>query len=186
MLLNTILASYAYFREGSIGDMFARWEEMGIFSYILPFLLIFALVNGILTRTGIFKDNKPVNAIISLAVGFMALQFDLVPQFFSELFSKFAIGLTVILVFLILGGLFLDPDDKGLMYVMLGIGTIIIIVVLVLTAGALDWTSGYFWQDNWIDFAVLIVFLIVVAMVVAPKSDSKPTKSILAEALRGR
>ena len=68
-----------------ITNIFAYWEQIGVFSYILPFLMIFALVFGILMRMGIFKENKAVSAIVALAVGLLSLQFDFVPRFFSEI-----------------------------------------------------------------------------------------------------
>ena len=85
-----ILASYGYFGGGALGDLFGQWEAAGIFAYALPFLLIFALVFGLLSKMNIFKsgtnDGKGVNVMIALAVAFMALQFDIVSVFFSELF----------------------------------------------------------------------------------------------------
>ena len=181
------LASVNFFEGGAIGGMFARWEQMGIFSYLLPFLLIFALVNGILTRIKIFKDNKAINAIIALVVGFMALQFPMVPQFFSEIFPRLGIGLAIILIILILVGIFIDPDEKGIMYVLLGIGVVIFIVILVQTAGALGWSSGDWIKQNWIDFIVLIVFIIIFAIAVGAGNPQKNrgSKSLLARALRG-
>ena len=32
----------------SIGDVLNRWADLGVFAYVLPFLMIFALVYGIL------------------------------------------------------------------------------------------------------------------------------------------
>ena len=179
-----ILASYGYFEGGTFGDLFARWEQAGIFSYILPFLLIFALVNGILTRTQIFKDNKSINTIISLAVGLMALQFDFVPVFFSEIFPRLGVGLAVILGLLILVGLFVDPDDKGIMYGVFGIGVIIFIVILVKSFGAIGWSSSVV-LENWKDFIGYLVFLILFIVAATVGSKGKPTKSLLAQALRG-
>ena len=38
--------------------------------------------------------------MIALAVAFMSLQFDVVSMFFSELFPRFGVGLSIILVIL--------------------------------------------------------------------------------------
>ena len=158
-MLNGILTfQVGGFYGGTIGNLLAYWEQVGFFSYVLPFLLIFALVYGILTRTQIFKDNRAVNGILALTVGLLSLQFDFVPIFFSEIFPRLGVALSIILVILILLGLFMDPDKSWPGYFMFGIATIIIIVVLVQTAGYLGWYAGYFWYDNW----PLILFLIVV------------------------
>ena len=85
MLRGLILASFS-FEGGTIGDFLSVWEQAGFFSYLLPFLLIFALVFGILTQIQLFRENKAINAIIALVVGLISLQFPMVPQFFSEIF----------------------------------------------------------------------------------------------------
>src|SRR3989344_2042976 len=96
------------FSGGSIGNLLSQWEQLGVFSYVLPFLLLFSLIFGILSRANIFKENKGINATIALAVALMALQFNAVPRFFSDIFPRLGIGLSVILVGLILIGLFTD------------------------------------------------------------------------------
>ncbi|MHA1988971.1 MAG: hypothetical protein ACW98D_20315, partial [Promethearchaeota archaeon] len=108
------LASYGYFQGGALGNLLNVWEQAGIFSYAIPFLLIFALVFGILSRMNIFKksNNEPntmISAIIALAIALMALQFPFVPMFFAELFPALGIGLAIILVVLVISGLFIDP-----------------------------------------------------------------------------
>jgi len=173
--------------RGAIGNMLSRWEQMGFFDYLLPFLLIFALVFGLLTQIKIFKDNKSINAIIALSVGLMALQFNFVSVFFSEIFPRVGVGLAVILVILIFMGLFSDPKSGAIMWTMFGIGVVIVIVVLVQTSGSLGWSTGYFISQNWIDFAVLIVFLILFAIAVSAGKPSSTTthESPYARALRG-
>ena len=75
------------------------------------FLLIFAVVYGILSTMNIFSKgdkNKGVNAVIAIAVGLLALQWDYVPEFFSVIFPYAGIGISILLVALILMGLFLS------------------------------------------------------------------------------
>ena len=107
LLSNIVMASYTYFEGGAIGDMLSKWQQAGFFSYVLPFLLIFALIFAILERVGIFKDNKAINAIIAAVVGLMSLQVQMVSQFFAEIFPRLGVGLAILLVLLILTGLFI-------------------------------------------------------------------------------
>jgi hypothetical protein len=165
------LASFV--EGGAIGELLSSWEQAGFFSYLLPFLLIFALIFGILNQIKLFKDNKAINAIIALAVGFMALQFPMVSEFFSEIFPRLGIGLAIILIVLILVGMFIDPKNSGIMYVMLGIGAVITIVVLVQTAGAVGWSTGSWWNENWPMIAGVVFILTVIAIIVG--SSSKKT-----------
>lgn len=154
-------------------QMFASWEQFGIFTYLLPFLLIFALVFGILTMVDMFKNNKAVNAIIAVVVGLMSLQFKIVPQFFAEIFPRLGIGLIVILVVMIVLGIFL-PKDAWVTYALFGIGVLVLIIVLVKTAGAVGWQSGQWWADNWPGVAGAIFILVLVAIVVGASGGQPP------------
>ena len=174
----TVLASATAFPSGVIGDFLAKWEQAGFFSYLLPFLLIFALVFGILTRVKIFKDNKVVNGIIALAVALMALQFSFVPEFFSQIFPRLGVGLAIILGVMIIVGLFMDPDSKVVNYFLLGVGVITIGVVLIQSAGAVGWQSGEWWQDNW-QLVIGAVFLFILVAVIIGSASPKDRKDVV-------
>lgn len=160
----------------AIETMFNSWQEMGLFNYLLPFLLIFALVFGILTKVNLFNDNKVVNAIIALVVGLIAIQFSAVSDFFAIIFPNLGIALSIILVILIIAGLFLGDvigKEKWPNYLLLGIAGIIIVVVLVQSAGSFGWNVAQWWIDNWatITAVVLIVGLAIAAVVASSKGS---------------
>jgi hypothetical protein len=161
------------FPSGFIGDLLTKWEAAGFFSYLLPFLLIFALVFGILTKVNVFKDNKVVNGIISLAVALMSLQFSFVPDFFAQVFPRLGVGLAVILGILILVGLFVDTKSNAINYVLLGIGIITFGMVLIQSAGAVGWQSGQWWQDNWQTVIGGIFLVILVAVIIGSAGGPK-------------
>jgi len=62
-----------------IPTLLSQWESFGIFTYLLPFLFIFAIIFGILSATNILGHNKGVQIIIAFVIGLMALRFDFVP-----------------------------------------------------------------------------------------------------------
>jgi len=113
MIPFTFLQFYSAFGSGGIGGLLSNLEQQGFFQYVLPFLLIFSLVLGILGKINLFGENKMVNPVLSLVVALMALQSDLVSNFFSEIFLKLGVVLSILLVFLILGGLFFKFDEKS-------------------------------------------------------------------------
>ena len=164
-ILTLQFGGYGGYYGGTFGELLFQMEQAGFFSYVLPFLLIFALVFGILTRTQIFKDNKAINGVIALVVGLLSLQFDFVPIFFSEIFPRLGIGLIIILALLILAGLFFDPKNKLINYSLLAVGVIIFLVVLIQTFGWVGWSSGFIWYANWPTIIMVIVVLGVVALV---------------------
>jgi hypothetical protein len=97
----------------TVTDVLNIWNDMGVFSYVIPFLLIFAVVFAILKKTGILGDDKGILSIISAALGLLSLQFDIVPDFFSVVFPRFGVGLSLFLVVLIIFGLFAKKGDDN-------------------------------------------------------------------------
>ena len=89
----------------NIQDVIYQWETLGVFDYLLPFLLIFAVIFGVLSATKIMGDNKGVHVVIALVIGLLALRIGIVQKFFTVLFPRFAIGLAIMVVVIILVGL---------------------------------------------------------------------------------
>ena len=155
-----------------ITEVLNLWAELGVFSYVLPFLLIFAVVFAILKKTKILgEDNNAINAIIAIAIGLLALLNDHVPIFFENIFPKFGIGLSIFLVLIILLGFFYHPTKDG-EHPMKWIGylTGIGVVIWALTSwddwglagyGISGWLADYFW--SLIILAALITVIVVVA-----------------------
>ncbi len=172
LIFNAILGS-----GSGIGNLLASWENAGVFTYLLPFLLIFAMIFAILSRMQIFKENRAVNGIIALVVGLMALQFEFVPRFFSEVFPRLGIGLSIILVLLILTGMFIDPTKSSLMWIFFAVGAIITVFVLLNTGSALGWTTGDFFTQYWQNIVLAIFALILVGTVLfsGKKDPNKQT-----------
>ena len=181
MLNEVIVLQFASaFPAGALGDLLNKWQEAGFFSYLLPFLLLFALVFGILTRIKIFKDNRVVNGIIALAVALMALQFQFVPQFFSQIFPRVGVGLAIVLAIMIVVGLFADPDSAVVNYVLLGIGVITVGVIIIQSAGAVGWESGDWWGQNWAIIVGAIVLFILVAVIIGSASPKNKNQQPMA------
>jgi len=180
MLEGLFLTSHGFFGGGYggvFGNLIATWEQTGVFSFVLPFLLIFAMVFGILTKINLFGENKSINAILALTVGLLSLQFSVVPFFFSEIFPRVGVGLSIILIVLIFTSMFSNPDDKWQMYVVWAISAIIVIVILLQTAAATGFSTylpflGYYWPE----ISGIVFFIIIIAVVVSssrPKSTTE-------------
>lgn len=168
-----VLASYGFFQGGGIGDLFNYWEEMGFFSYVLPFLLIFALVYVTLSSMALFKANKGVSGVIAFCVGLLALQFDVVPLFFSEIFPRVGIALSAMLAVLIILGLFLDPNQKWTNYMLLGMAFVAVLIVLFQQANSTFFYDIFYFFDAQI-FAWLMMGLIVAVIIFAIIGFPKP------------
>jgi len=147
------------------------WNEMGVFSYVIPFLLIFAVIFAMLDKGKILGDNKPIEAIVASAIGLLALQFDFVSEFFAIIFPRFGIGISVFIVFLIMLGFFYPATDGKFPGKVAWIGWTVGIGVVIWSLSAWDqWSSysgfgGWFVEYIWslIVLAVLIVIIILTA-----------------------
>ena len=171
------LASYGYFEGNTIGDVLYQWEAAGFFSYVLPFLLIFAVVYGILQRMKFFDaDNKSISGIIAVVVALMALQFPYVGDFFREIFPRLGIGLAIILVALIAIGLFMQPKTQLFML----IGFLVFLVVMVKSFGAMSWPGAGFMEDNWPLVAGVVLVIVIISIIMGDKEkDNSGEKSVL-------
>jgi hypothetical protein len=170
------LASYGAFGGGSIGNLLAQWEAAGVFTYALPFLLIFALIYAILSFINVFKDNKAVNAVISLAVALMALQFNLVAVFFADIFPRLGVALSIILVIIIVGGLFIDTSKPGIKWFLFLIVLIIIAVVIwgPLKDIGFGFNGNVFFGNNIGNIIGIIVILGLLIWVIAGNNAKIP------------
>lgn len=144
----------------SIGDVLNRWASLGVFAYVLPFLMIFALVFGILAKSKILGDNPGVNATIALSMGLLALQFDYVSGFYASIFPYAGMGLAVLLVAFILMGLVFKETDNS-KWIFFGIGVVIFLFVLFGTLGNTYWLGGVGYSLAGAGPALLAILLVV-------------------------
>jgi uncharacterized membrane protein YGL010W len=158
----------------TIADILTQWQSAGVFDYILPFLLIFSVVFGILASTNILGNKKGVNVIIALVVGLLALRLGFVQMFFAEVFPRLGVGLAVILALVIMTGLFINDDEvRYWMWGISGVGVIIWIIVLV---GSFETTGWFGTYGGFIgDYAGLIIgaVLLIGVIIAVAASGSK-------------
>ena len=151
-----------------IGTVLMQWQSAGVFDYLLPFLLIFALVYSILTKTKIVGDQKGIMAIIAVVIGFLSLQLDFVPLFFREIFPRLGVALAVLLTLLILIALFINDNEKKVVnYGLITVGVIAFLVVVAQTFSGYTWFSSWYSGDivGWIVLGVLVAGLIIAVAV---------------------
>jgi len=152
----------------SIGDVLNTWADLGVFAYVLPFLMIFALVYGILLKTKILGDNTGVNATIALAFGLLALQFDYVSGFYASIFPYAGMGLGILLIAMILFGLMGSGDRPASNPIWLGIGVIIFLFVLFGSLGDTYWLggAGYGIRESAPALLAIIIILGLMALII--------------------
>lgn len=137
-----------------IDSILFQLESIGVFHYLLPFFLVFALVYGILSTTNIAGTQKGIHAIIALVIGLMAVRLGFTQAFFAEIFPRLGVGLAVLLSILILVGLFVPKDEQR--YWGWGLATIGVIIAIVVITQSFD-RLGYFGFQGWEDYVGYII-----------------------------
>jgi len=141
------------------------WYNYGVFDYALPFLLVFALIYGILSKTKIVGENQPVNAIIAAALGLMSL-FSPFPEFLKAFAPRLSIALSFMLAAILLLGLFWKDDEKSrtywLVYIMIAVGVIGFIFVFISSMSEGLGTA----QNLWDSYGPAIVTLVILAGII--------------------
>ncbi|MGY4884689.1 MAG: hypothetical protein ACP5NZ_03890 [Nanobdellota archaeon] len=159
------------------------WETIlhgDVGTIIFPFLLIFALIFGLLMKINIFgtKDDpkKNINAIIAAVVALIALQFNTVSSFFSDLFPRLGVALAIILTILILFAFVVDFENKYTKNILIAIVIISLIAIFWVPFSNMGFkiSLGDFFEKNlgWIFFILLIVGLIIWTVVGSGKNNN--------------
>jgi len=137
---------------------------------ILPFLLIFVLVYAVLQKSKILgEEKKQINALIALVVGLIAISFGNYVGVIVQLIPVLAVGLVIILVFLLLWGIvFINEDFKMAGWVKWTFGGFAFVAVLIASlifTGAWSYFKDYFSGNS--SLFTNIVFLVIVGIAIA-------------------
>ncbi|MBS3107970.1 hypothetical protein J4468_03565 [Candidatus Woesearchaeota archaeon] len=87
-------------------------ETLGAFRYLFPFLLVFAIVFGILEKIGIFK-NKSINAVIAIAIGLFAIYSNSFYLMTQRFMPNVSMVIVTALAFLLIFGLWYGKSLEG-------------------------------------------------------------------------
>lgn len=176
------LASYGVVAGGTFGNILFYLEQNGVFAYLLPFLMIFAMVFGILNKVKIFgEDTRGINIVLSVSVALMALQLNFVSYFFEQIFPRMGIMLAIIFVVLLVVGMFWKTDNKGVktfMGILMFIGVSVIVFQsfgdsFMLSGYGSSWAITYWLEEN---MGALIVGILLVGGVFATVLGGTKTK----------
>ena len=169
-----VFLPWAGYGGSDLYSFFSRYNDFIVYS--LPFLLIFAIVYGILSKSKIFGENKAVATIIALTIGFMALWEGTVIDFFAIIFPNFGIALAALLVILILLGLFMSFEKSNHGTIILWfVGIVFALIVILTSFSDYNWLGGWWWQE-WGGLIVLGILIAVVIGVIVGTGSTKPSK----------
>ncbi|MBL7147865.1 MAG: hypothetical protein ISS82_03505 [Nanoarchaeota archaeon] len=160
-------------------DFFYQLQNAGVFEFVLPFLLIFTLVFGILEKTNILGTNKKnINAIVALILGLLFItQFEIV-QTLNNFLPKISLFMIVAVMFLLIIGFFgAKVHEKASNPVLWFAFIIVLIAVYWALSPSLGLEMPYFLDYYW-DEALLIIGLIVFILLVTKGSSGSGDNKI--------
>lgn len=159
----------------SLYDLYSQWETSGVFDFLLPALLIFAVIFGILTSTGVLGANRGVNFVIAATSALMAMRLQIVSDFFGLLLPGLGIGVAVLVTVLILSGLFLQKANwRQWMPTFFWGGVVIGLIIVISVLNSFAWFGSVWWQVNWVSVVWIVVIVAILApLFVTPKTENE-------------
>jgi hypothetical protein len=153
-----------------IGNVPGLLEGIGIYQFILPFLLALAIFYGILRFAMPDKVEKSVIGLISLILAFFVMLFSSgnswIVQFFATLGGSTLMVATGILVIIIFLGLFGIRAEK--IFPKEGAGRWIFILFIIFIAIMIFLGAGAGWLISWpamgTDFQAALIIIVIVAL----------------------
>ncbi|MEM5879226.1 MAG: hypothetical protein QXU74_01910 [Candidatus Aenigmatarchaeota archaeon] len=173
-----------------------RLKDMGFFTFLLPFILVSAILYGLLRKSQIFgppEKNVAVNAVVAIVASFMVWAAPVIAginieEQLANFFVQSMIVTVVLMVAVLAAGMFFGPDlpsrleKLGSKY--LGgflIGSILIGIALFLTSGlsTVFFPEGFgeIPEDVVISIATIAILVIVVGVIVVFVSREEKKKS---------
>lgn len=167
---------------------FQSLVNLGVFEVFLPFILIFAIVFGIMTKVKIFdeKENRKFAIIIGLVMGLVSVfqhtmyrgsQFDVIEIINKALPQVSLVLVAIVMLFLMLGMFGKIPvigDNKASGWVMT-LALLIILYIFGSSAGFGWWSMPYWLQDyqTWSIVVVLLVFGLIIGYITGDDNKKK-------------
>jgi hypothetical protein len=152
--------------------------------YIVPFVLVFVLIFAILQKSKILGDGKSqMDALISLVIALILIITPPARDFIVKLMPWLAVGLSVMLVFLILYGAVAGESWASAKWVKIVFGIlsgIFVIVIVLWAAGVLNQVGDFFsngLNGTWMNIILVVIIIGVVVFVALSGKNGSSGKS---------
>lgn len=156
-------------------NIFVYLQQYGFYDFVLPFLLLFAVIFGILTYMKLFKDQKAVQVLIALVFGLLATRFPFYTDFVNFISPRLGVAIMILLLLLILIGLF-TPERSGAIigWISIAIAVIMVLVILGQASDFFDFFGGgSYFTDELVGGLIFVALMIGVIVAIVTASSSK-------------
>lgn len=157
--------------------VFGELQSLGVYDFLLPFLLIFTIIFAILEKTklmGTDDKEKPktnINTILALIIGLIVVVQTEIVFIINNYLSKMALFIIIVLIFLLVLGVFGANVEQGIMGGTAGFFALLVAIFAVLWALSPELGFGDFfvrYQPSDSDKALIlfvVIFIVVVWLV---------------------
>ncbi len=174
-----------------INSVFGQLQSIGVYDFLLPFLLVFTIIFAILEKTrlmGTDQNQKPktnINTILALIIGLIVVVQTPIIQVMNNYLSKMALFIVIILIFLLVLGIFGANVEGGITGGVTGFFVLVVAILAVLWAlspelGFNDIFNRYLPRDSDRGLMLFIVIFIVVVWLVTRQPGEAKDESIWA------
>ena len=164
-----------------------QWQAIGIFDVMLPFILIFAIIFAILQKTKILSGRKGIDAIVAMAIGFIAIINPYVSQLMRVLLENTVVAVLIIVAAMLLLGLVWGGKKPPVWnFVGAFIGLAVFVWVLgrvadyyqMYSPGTIIFSSIW-WENNlpWI-IPILVIVIFAIVIISSGKEPSKDENAL--------
>ncbi len=157
-------------------DAIEFMRSFGIFDVVLPFLLVFTVIFGVLEKTKVFgtednKTRKNLNAMVAFVIGFFVVATAQIVGILQTALPVIILILILVIAFMIVYGATLGEGElnvwqqftKGKGIFALGI----VIAIIAIVLGAMDlWGDFMYWVNQTLGGPALttVILLVVVGI----------------------
>ena len=130
----------------SFGDMITYFQDIGVYEYFLPFLLVFAIIFAVLEKTKLFgPDKERINAVIAFVIGLVLIAQQSIVETINMFLPRVSLLFVIILMGLLLISMIGGKEFSGLTGGVFVVMVIVVVVFVVLALSpSLGWETGFF------------------------------------------
>jgi len=170
----------------NFGEVIKLFKEVGVYEYLLPFLLVFGIVFAILEKTNVFGEDKTnINALISVIIGLVLIVQQGIVETINLFLPRVSLILIVILMFIIVMATLAGKKFEGFKGAWLGLFMLVGLVAVIYAAVAGTGSSSFL-SDR--EIASLLTWGIPTVVIAAaiwwitragkPKKESKDNSAL--------
>ena len=166
--------------------IFNYFQQIGVFEYVLPFLLVFSLVFAVLEKTQILgKEKTNINVVVSIILGLLLIAQTQIVSIINTFIPKMSLFIIVVLMFFLVTGIF-GETTKG----WTGLPLVIAVIVTILAViWALTPTIGLalpsWFQPTDQDVALMVLIAAIIAAIAYIGRKEKPRETFLEKLEKG-